>query len=225
MPALTRRDVFRLLGSAALLSQLPACGDNRSGDHVFTSSELQMLEDFADVILPPDDQPGGRALGAVAYIEGLVTAFDATIPRIYAGGPFSNRSGSTDDQFGNFVELDRVNLAAWQKIVLGTGTAPSLKDQLKQGLAAARAMHVSDPTAAFAAPEYGGNPGTLGWQMIHFEGDSLPLGYSQWNGQGYDERAASPMSTANPSDPEPLTDDIRQLLDTVAAVLGGKSQP
>ena len=35
--------------------------------------------------------------------------------------------------------------------------------------------------AAYAAPEYGGNQGTVGWSQIHFEGDSQPLGYSLWD--------------------------------------------
>ncbi|HEY1815918.1 MAG TPA: gluconate 2-dehydrogenase subunit 3 family protein [Kofleriaceae bacterium] len=75
--------------------------------------------------------------------------------------------------------------------------------------------------AAFCAPEYGGNPGGSGWQMVHFEGDSLPLGYSAWNGTSYVERPDSPLTTPNPSDPEPLTDDIHQLLALVTSVLGG----
>jgi hypothetical protein len=77
--------------------------------------------------------------------------------------------------------------------------------------------------AAFAAPEYGGNPGGSGWRMVHFEGDSLPLGYSQWNGTAHVERPDSPLTTPNPSDPEPLTDDIEQILALVATVLGGQT--
>jgi hypothetical protein len=77
--------------------------------------------------------------------------------------------------------------------------------------------------AAFCAPEYGGNPGGAGWQMVHFEGDSLPLGYSAWNGTAHVERADSPLTTANASDPEPLTDDVDQLLSLVAAFLGGQA--
>jgi hypothetical protein len=37
------------------------------------------------------------------------------------------------------------------------------------------------------------------------------------------ERPEAPLSTANPSDPEPLTDDTRQLLATVIAFLGGRT--
>jgi hypothetical protein len=77
--------------------------------------------------------------------------------------------------------------------------------------------------AAFCAPEYGGNPGGSGWTMVHFEGDSLPLGYSAWNGTSHVERADSPLTTANAGDPEPLTDDVNQVLSLVAAFLGGQA--
>jgi hypothetical protein len=227
--------VIRLFGSAAVLLHLPACGDN-AGDKVFSAADLNLLNQLADVIIPPDDQPGGSKLGAIAYIERLLTAFDTAIPKIYAGGPFSDRSGASTNDFQSFVELDRVSAASW------TQTVPMIKSQLVDGLAAARAMKISDPAAlydqlpddfrtlifelvteaAWAAPEYGGNPNLAGWKMIHFEGDSLPQGYSQWNGTSYDERADSPMSTPNPSDPEPLTDDIHMLLVEVVMVLGGR---
>ena len=241
MPVLSRRDVFRMLGAAALLAGLPGCGDN-TGDGVFDYAELAMLGAFADVILPPDDQPGGRELGTVAYIEVLAKAYDAVIPKIYAGGPFSDRSGGARDDFATFIELDRVNDAAWRLAIAGDASTPGLLARLKAGLAAARAMNISDPAALFdlldddfrhllielvseaawAAPEYGGNHDLAGWRMIHFEGDSQPRGYSQWNGAGYDERPDAPMSTANPADPEPLTDDVRTVLREVIAFLGGR---
>ena len=244
MAHLSRRDVFRLVGAAALLAKLPACGDN-AGDRVFTADELALLGTLADVILPPDDQPGGRALGTIPYIEMLATAYDAAIPKIYAGGPSSDRSGGATNDFARFVELDRVSDAAWRLALDGNAGAPGLVDQLKAGLAAARAMKIADPAAlfdqlddgfrhllielvseaAFCAPEYGGNPDLAGWRMVHFEGDSQPRGYSQWNGAGYDERPDAPMSTANPFDPEPLTDDVRAVLQEVVLFLGGKAFP
>ncbi|HEY1555808.1 MAG TPA: gluconate 2-dehydrogenase subunit 3 family protein [Kofleriaceae bacterium] len=236
MPALTRRDLFRLVGGAAVLAQLPACGDN-AGDRVFTSAELNMLYALANVIIPPDDKPGGAELGAIAYIEALVTAFQHTPPMIYAGGPSSDRAGGNENDFLTFVELDRVSHAAWQLDTM------NIKQQLVDGLAAARALNISDPAAlydsldddfrtlvfelvteaAWAAPEYGGNPNLAGWAMIHFEGDSLPMGYSQWNGSGYSERGEAPMSTPNPSDPEPLDDDVSQVISEVVAFLGGQT--
>ena len=78
--------------------------------------------------------------------------------------------------------------------------------------------------ACFAAPEYGGNKDLAGWRIIHFEGDSQPLGYSIWNPalNRYQERPEAPNSTANPGpDPDPLTDDVRALIDSAMTFLGG----
>ncbi len=262
VPSLTRRELIRLLGATAALAKLPACGDNSPGDAVFTSDERALLEQLADVIIPPDDAPGGAKLGAVAYIEGLIQAFYGVGPaRIYAGGPFSDRNPLPDgttpaNDFLDFIELDRVNDSAWRLFIFGSagvpGGAPNeallgpvvgLRDRLKQGLDAARAMNIADPAklfdqldddfrqllidlvteAAFAAPEYGGNPGGAGWALVHFEGDSQPLGYSRFDGTSYVERPEAPLSTPNPGpDPDPLTDDTKQLLATVVNVLGGR---
>jgi hypothetical protein len=233
---------------------------------VFTRDQLAMLDGFADVLIPPDDQPGGSALGVVPYIEGLLNAyFVAGPPMIYAGGPFSDRNPNPDgsiptNDFETFLPLDRVLDLSWRVQIFGSAGVPNgapndallgpvaaLKDQLTAGLDRAQMMANGHGTpdyqalfdampsdfqdllfdlvtqAAWAAPEYGGNPNLAGWKMVHFEGDSLPLGYSQWNGTGYTERAASPLSTANPSDPEPMDPDIESLLATVTSVLGGKA--
>ena len=262
---LTRRELIRWLGAAAALSKLPGCGDNApGGDSVFTADERTLLEQLADAILPPDDKPGGAALGAVAYIEGLCNAFYGVgPPRIYAGGPFSDRNplpdGTTpENDFIHFIELDRVTDTAWRLFIFGSagvpggapneallGPAVGLKDRLKQGLDAAKAMKIADPAklfdqldddfrqllidlvseAVWAAPEYGGNPGGDGWAMIHFEGDSMPLGYSRYDGTSYVERPEAPLSTPNPGDdPEPLSPDVKQVLGTVVAVLGGRAK-
>ncbi len=260
MSSPTRRDLMRWIGAGAALAQLPAC--SRNGDGVFTNDELAMLRGFADVIIPPDDEPGGSSLGVVAYIEALIAAFDHDPPRVYAGGPFSDRNPNPDgtfpvSDFTSFVELDRVTNAAWRLRVFGSsyvgggpndallGEVPPLETQIKGGLAAARATVKGTPNyqalydalppdfqqllfdlvtqAAWAAPEYGGNPNLAGWKMIHFEGDSLPLGYTQFDGTAFRERADAPMSTANPSDPEPLTADTDQLLAEVVAFLGGRN--
>ena len=246
---LSRRELIRVLGAAVAAAHLPACGDNTSGDTVFTGAQRSLLEDFANVIIPPDDQPGGAALGAIAYIEGLIGAFYGIgAARIYAGGPYSGRNPAPDgtlveNDFVTFIELDRVSDAAWRLFIFGDDTTPGLRARLQTGLDGAAAMHIADRAklfdqldddfrsllidlvteAAFAAPEYGGNPGLAGWKMIHFEGDIQPLGYSQWDGTQYVERPEAPLSTANPGDdPEPLSDDIRDLLTTVIGVLGGR---
>jgi hypothetical protein len=252
--SLTRRELIRLFGAAAALAHLPACHSD-NGDSVFSADELGMLRGFADVVIPEDDLPGGSKLGTVEYIEALLRAFESPIPKIHAGGPFSNRNPFPDangqagttrppNDFANFVELDRVGAAVWRKAIT------DIKAQLQAGLAVARSSASGDLThadyvrifdaqpddfralvidlvseAAFAAPEYGGNLDLAGWKLIHFEGDSQPLGYTQWNGTTHVERAEAPFSTANAADPDPLTADVHQLLGLVIQVLGGRSKP
>jgi hypothetical protein len=271
---LTRRELVKLIGGAVVAFKVGCKSSPPDGDGVFADDELRLLRGFADVIIPPDDKPGGADLGAVPYIETLALAFDNASPPIFAGGPFSDRnpfpdsngraSGNfPDNEFASFIELDRVAAAAWQLKVLGSdrvavtpnedlyGAVDSLEGQLKSGLRAAidastlpidqldgdqiQTLFDGQPAAfkslliqlvqeaAFSAPEYGGNIDRAGWEMCHFEGDSQPLGYSQLVGNTYLERPEAPLTVANPgADPEPITDDVRQLLETVIAVLGGR---
>jgi len=277
-PAITRRQAIRLLGVAGLaMASGPGCATSAPqtpAPPVFSPDEIRALSALANAVIPPDADPGGAALGAVAYIEQLVTACDTASATIFADGPFSGRmpypasngqpsSTSPPNDFANWMDLDRVNAVAWRLNILGSsaipggapnekllGTVVGIRAELHQGLAKAIAQN-NPPLdqlspidlaaaftnldasfqsllidlvaeAAFAAPEYGGNPDGAGWRLCHFEGDSQPLGYSQWNGTTYVERAASPMSTANPgADPAPFTSDVTNLLNLVTAVLGG----
>ena len=54
----------------------------------------------------------------------------------------------------------------------------------------------------FCAPEYGGNKDGVGWQLIGYDGDSQPLGYSIFDSttMTYNERPDKPTSTANPDE-------------------------
>jgi gluconate 2-dehydrogenase subunit 3-like protein len=62
----------------------------------------------------------------------------------------------------------------------------------------------------FCAPEYGGNSNRVGWQLIQYDGDSQPLGYSIFDEttMSYKERADKPNSTANPDEDFSGFDDI-----------------
>ncbi len=54
----------------------------------------------------------------------------------------------------------------------------------------------------FCAPEYGGNTNRVGWKLIQYDGDSMPLGYSIYDAttMSYNERTDKPSSTANPDE-------------------------
>jgi hypothetical protein len=78
---------------------------------------------------------------------------------------------------------------------------------------------------SFTAPEYGGNTNQAGWDMVFFEGDSQPLGYS-WYDQtthAYTEDPDHPVSTPNPgADPMPMDATTEQTIAAVITILGGK---
>jgi hypothetical protein len=172
LPVLTRRDLLRYGGGVAVATLVPvnlvACSSSppvQTG--FFTDAERAALGALANAVLPPDDTPGGKDLGAVEYIEKLLTAFDAADathpPAIYAGGPFSGRAPYADDQgnpstnfpqnsFATFLPLDRVKDAGWRLAIFGPSGLPNgqpnanipeveavvgLRDQVKNGLAAA----------------------------------------------------------------------------------------
>ena len=54
----------------------------------------------------------------------------------------------------------------------------------------------------FCVPEYGGNRSRLGWNLIGFDGDSQPLGYTIYDETtgGYYERQDKPNSGPNPGE-------------------------
>ena len=283
----TRRDLLRYLGGLVATSAIPiplaGCDNGTTPPPptgFFTDQERAALGALANAVVPPDDKPGGKDLGAVQYIEKLLTAFDASDathpPAIYAGGPFSGRApfadangaASTnfpDNSFQNFLPLDRVKDAGWRIQLFGSSALPNgapndallgavvgLRDQVKKGLADAIAaasppldqMNQDDLITflntglsvdfrqlvidlvcqgCFAPPEYGGNLNLAGWDLTHFPGDQQPLGYSVWSTaqNQYVERPDAPMTTADPTDPEPLDQDVVTLIDNVVSLLGG----
>jgi len=243
---------------------------------------VDILNALADAVLPPDDAPGGAALGVTAYIAMLLTAFDHDPPRIYAGGPYSGRqampsasggpsSTFPSDDFASFLPLDRYQTRAWMLRIMGsagvsgggpndavTGPVTGLRDVVATAIAAAQAvMPPSVPASAlsqddktnmlgaldnatrstlielvlegaFSAPEYGGNTGEAGWQMVYFEGDAQPVGYSWFDPSkgAYTEDPSHPVSTANPTpDPMPLDAATEQTVQTAILFLQGKVFP
>ncbi len=260
---MNRRAFLKCVGAGSAMLLWPAGCARRGG--FLDDKERRTLAALADAILPPDDRPGGAALGTVAYVEALLTALDGAAPTVLRAGPYSGRQPFPDEHgapstmsppnaFATALPLDRVALRAWQLRLYGSAGTPGggpndallgpvvgLREQLRQGLAAAAGQPIGnvDPDfvalvyglvaeAAFGAPEYGGNPGGAGWAMVHFEGDMQPLGFSAFDtvSGGYVERPDLPVTTANPgADPEPLDDATRALLDEVFAALGGRTFP
>ena len=163
----TRREFLQLVGAGAAIVILPPGCAN---DSFLSAGDRVTLSALANAVLPPDDQPGGAALGAVAYIEALLVAFDRKVPFIFLGGPFSGRAplpSATDgspstqfpsDSFATPVALDRVAERAWRLRLYGStgvagggpndallGVTVGLRDNVKSAIAQARAAAGSTP--------------------------------------------------------------------------------
>jgi hypothetical protein len=268
---------LQLVGALPAAAWLSA-GCTSSGPRYLTDTERRVLGACADAIFPPDDSgPGAAELGAVDFIDNLLTAFEHDPPHIHAAGPFSDRhpypadDGSPSkrfppDQFLEFLPLSRVQRAGWQLRIYGSrgvpgggpndavlGPVTGLRDLLRDGVAAAiqafpmpidsvddmflRGIYdyVPDDARAqiqtlvlqslFALPEYGGNRDGGGWRVIHFDGDSMPLGYSYIDpasGRILDRPDAPVIGPTTTPDPDPMDDEIVALFQGAVAVLGGK---
>jgi hypothetical protein len=298
---LGRREFLKALVVVAAALAAPVTGVRRAWARArgqfFTADERATLEALCDRIIPPDEPPGtvpgAKELGAAAYIEGLLTAFSGGVPRIFAGGPFSNRNPFPDykngtashrrprNSFRHFIPLTRVQELRWRAEIYGSANVPGadfndallggpltgLRDVYRNGLArvnqiamtaagapfaqlsttqqdavlpllGARGAFPPDPRrppfysiviqhtieGCFSAPEYGGNQGGRGWQMLGLEGDDQPLGYSLFSKakDGYNERPDHPMSTANPDEvvggvvtPRPLGPEAQTIQTTI----------
>jgi hypothetical protein len=176
---LRRREVLAALGAtlgAAVLPALPGCGDRGTAPSFLTAGEQAILASLVDRVLPPNDEPGARALGAADYVDRLLSAFDgAGEPSIYAGGPFSGRNPYPDDadgtassrfprdDFARFLPLSRLQEIRWRAELFGTAAVPGadvndailgprrgLRDIYREGLARTDEVSIAEAGAPFA---------------------------------------------------------------------------
>jgi hypothetical protein len=161
-PSVSRRQLLQMMGTGAAALAVPGCSQRfqnpaTPGPTFFTSEERLQLAALANYVLPPDDAPGGADLGAVPYIETLLTCLEHPEPEIFLGGPYSGRrpfAGPDGTATRNFPANDYVNhvppgrlaLKAWRLYLYGSdsvGGAPNdhilgkvvgLRDQLRNGL-------------------------------------------------------------------------------------------
>lgn len=92
--------------------------------------EMRTLEAVVDRVVPgvPEDTvPGAVAAGCHEAIDALLGAFAVSPPRIYAGGPFSDRGGSPTNDFERFLPLDRYEAKAWRLRIEGSGGRRALE--------------------------------------------------------------------------------------------------
>jgi hypothetical protein len=69
---------------------------------------------------PEDPDPGALEAGCAEAIDALLGAFGFDPPRIFAGGPFSDRGGSEVNHFESFLPLDAYEARAWRLRIEGS---------------------------------------------------------------------------------------------------------
>jgi len=106
--------------------------------------------------------PGAAAIGAVAYVERLLTGLDHEPPRVWAGrdeawlplGPWERHAWAQ-----RIAELR----AVYQRVLDGT---PEPGDE--------RVLHAHACEACYGDPAYGGNADGAGWARIGFPEPLFP---------------------------------------------------
>ena len=83
---ITRRDVLRLAAAAAAAPLVPrmvraGAAPSLPAGRFFGASEMALLDEITEMIIPQDEHSGGaRAAGVAAYIDGRLGEYDPAIP-------------------------------------------------------------------------------------------------------------------------------------------------
>lgn len=119
--------VFALVSRDALASAMLTAPKPGQPGRFLNAHELDTLRAVTDRLLPgpPEDpDPGAVQAQCAEAIDALLGAFTFTPPLIHAGGPYSDRSGSTADDFATFVPLDAQAELGWRIRLEGSQGKP-----------------------------------------------------------------------------------------------------
>jgi hypothetical protein len=212
-----RRTVVTAMGllpvaslAPSLLAESQARAAAGHGYRFFNTHQAAVVKAAAARLVPgPHDDPTELALNSpgateadvIRYIDTMLSAFDHHHPpKIFAGGPWSNRAGGHVNHMRHFVKPARRQVVAWKKRIRqlrhqyvaavkkldaaasthNFATASSNEqDQILTNLDGVRALIFGHTIEGmYSVPEYGGNRHTVGWKSISWPGDSQPHGYT-----------------------------------------------
>jgi hypothetical protein len=178
----------------------------------FTEHEGAVIKAAAARLVPgPEDDPieklynspGATEAGVVYYIDTMLSAFDFKVPKIFAGGPWSNRHlggyGDHENYMLHFVPLAPRQEWAWRRRIAGlrksyraavkqldaaaggdfSKASQSTQDQVLTKLGDVRDLIFANVIEGmYSVPEYDGNRNTTGWKSVNWPGDSQRRGYT-----------------------------------------------
>ncbi|HEX3900962.1 MAG TPA: gluconate 2-dehydrogenase subunit 3 family protein [Mycobacteriales bacterium] len=223
----SRRQVVGAIGVAPLLTLGPTVLRDSHSHHkaaapeakhaakkfrFFTEHEGAVIKAAAARLVPgPEDDPieklynspGATEAGVVYYIDDMLSAFEFKVPKIFAGGPWSNRHlggyGDHENYMKHFVPLAPRQEWAWRRRIAGlrkqyrsavkqldaaaggdfSKASQSTQDQILTKLGDVRGLIFTNTIEGmYSVPEYGGNRDTVGWQSVLWPGDSQRRGYT-----------------------------------------------
>ena len=109
--------------------------------------------------------PGASELGAVDYVERLLTALEHDPPTIWAAPAISGTA---------WLELGPWERAAWTSRIAGWREAYARVVAGTATEADTRMLHDHACEATYGDPAYGGNQGEGGWRQIDFPSPMFP---------------------------------------------------
>jgi len=113
--------------------------------------------------------PGSVDLGALDYVEQLLTALDHEPPRIWAApGRWDGPVGAPAPGAPAWLELGPWERQAWQRRLAEWQAAYDRIADGTAGQADLQLVHGHACEATYGDPAYGGNRGGGGWQRIGF---------------------------------------------------------
>jgi gluconate 2-dehydrogenase gamma chain len=139
-----------------------------------TAAETEILASIVDRLIPSDDLgPGALEAGALRFIDRALSEADSSSAQAYRAGIAALDRYSRYSRGAAFVELsardqDSVLIDVQSGAATGAGTG-------FEGSSAAFFNLVKDHTwqGTFGDPQYGGNAGFVGWDLIRYPGVRL----------------------------------------------------
>jgi gluconate 2-dehydrogenase gamma chain len=170
------------LSRTAAAQAVAADADRSTEWRFFSASEARTVDAIVAQIIPTDETPGAREMGVARFIDHGLAGFLAPLAAAFRAGlaGFEAQYRAHNPHNPEFATLPADRQIEWLRQVDHTPFFESLQQLTVLG--------------AFSMPQYGGNSGGLGWQLIGFEDRHAftpPFGYydREYSGFGAPERA------------------------------------
>ena len=151
---LHRRGFLQVTAAAAAAGTGAVTGCSRAGKRYrfLTDQEAATLAAICDVIIPPDDFPGGAEAGCVTYIDRQLAGVFAHWQKDYITGLQEIEQASQEEHGAPFTEITAEQRTALVEARENTSFFRMVCDHTMQGF--------------YGDPRHGGNRNFVSWEMM-----------------------------------------------------------